>query len=357
MSFNNNRRSNGYEGNNDRRYNKKPYNNNNSNSNYDNKRRSTNFKGSNNVTTFKNTVRFSHADPTTFAERAVADYYADIDEQFNPEYVTKFRSQLLDNYHLYKISVSDNNHFTSGHSIRFVGWMAATKEDPAENGAINVSIWMSPEVEMSRKAINIVYFNAIKLAGELFCAFGRACRICMDYDFYKANQKYFPDGWVIDAKNRKFNNVFGNLEDEKTTILIDTNIGKTVNIGSGVNVSFTNIISDKFDNCSVKLTPIGAKIFDSEGLLIATVRKCNKKKEMFVYCAEEHWDTVEEIVRECIEIENADHKHPYDPIDKIKIIPCFREMITDNSDTYSNNEDSSEDYEELEDSTNESTEE
>lgn len=300
--------------------NRKPY-----NKNFNKKQSKPAFSG------FSNRIKFKHVDPNFYTEKALYDYLCNTSNELypvvTPEIIREFRSRLFDNYHLYQIRVSNENHFNSGYTFIHIGWMAAAKEPTTE--AVNISVWFTKDTldKVPEKNKHLLYFRAIDLATSMFSAIGKYCRICIDSATY-AEEKPYLKAWRADNKPNQFNDIFGKttVSDKEHVILINQTIGKTIKIGVSLDIHFMNTISNVY-GLEAKIIPfIGVALYypsnnpkikyDSNNL-IATINKCDKNGEITYACKSEDIAIVEQIIKAGIDYEISRHHKVYSTPSKI----------------------------------------
>lgn len=297
---------------------RKPYNRSNNKNYKNNKTRKNNkFNG------FSNRIKFKHVDPCGYTKQALRDYL--YDNNPSDENIAAmervFRSKLFDNYHLYEIRVSNENHFNSGYSFIHVGWMAASKEPSTE--AVNISIWFTEDAinTIPSNIRDIIYFKSVTLANQLFMSFGKFCRILLDGETYKKQARYLKS-WIIDNKPHIFSDVFGNIisGNEENIILINKTVGMGVKIGLGMDTYLMDLFRDKY-NLITKIIPFsGIALYENSSEpktkyspenLVATINKCNKKGEINYACETRNSDFIRDLIEEGITYENSKHHNVY----------------------------------------------
>lgn len=279
---------------------------------------------------FANRIKFKHVDPSGYTEQALKDYiYCNEgreSSEVSHEFIRKFRSRLFDNYHLYEIRISNENHFNSGYTFIHIGWMAAAKEPSTE--AINLSIWFTANAfdTVPNKVKDIIYFKTITLSTQLFSTFGKYCRICLDQETYAIEKPYLRS--CSKDTNPNFNSVVGEkiTSDEDHVILISKNVGIPIKIGHGLDTQFIDEIRNTYD-LEIKIIPfVGVALYhpstnpkvkyDSQNL-IATINKCDDSGIIRYACECGDKSIVEEIIDKGINTELSKHHKVYSKPTKI----------------------------------------
>lgn len=285
---------------------------------------------------FKNVIRFKRMDPRTYAKEAMRAYAGEPTREEN----INFRSALFDCYHLYAIIASTENHFTNGYSYKQVGWMAARKEVPCKTGnTLNITIWNSDE-NISDDLWQNVYYAAANMANDMFKQMGHQVRFIAGTKYYKNHLKDFGSNWIIDGRSNTFTDIFDNSVTlyqkgkagsakilptdltENRVILISRGVGSFISYGKDIGNDVSEYIMLEY-NVKMEVIPYkGIKLIDDRtNELLATVKKCNNKSEVFVSDANPtNYSLIEDIIKYGVEFENKDHKHPYNKIERVKVI-------------------------------------
>lgn len=295
---------------------------------------------------FKNRIRLKRVEPsgpaiiTQAALENLYDFYMNqplfdhinFSNDCNPvhEDIINFRKNLFDNYHLYKILVSNENHFIPGYSYRMVGWVSCSRE--YKDDAANIHIWLDRTIVGNEedKLYNIIFFKTVSLISELFLKLGRPVRVMIPTDIYEKQKRYLNKSWVVD-KSQNFNSIFGNTiyADEVGYTVIRNNVCTIpIKIGGSLDsLLIDNIMSKHAKVTSTK--PIfskginlfckGSSLIPGSSQLMAQIDKCDKNNEIHYRCLSEDQPEVENIIKESLEFESAIQKRSVD-ISKIEII-------------------------------------
>lgn len=293
---------------------------------------------------FKNGIKLQRLDPSGHSETFISKYFIDVLNRtpdlakalnINSEIVTnddviRFRHNLFNGYHLYKIMVSVENHFVSGYTYRTVGWVVGHSANRKDH--INMTIVIDNEViknSHGNKLYSILYFKAMALASELFLKSGYATRIMLPKESYNVQKKFLNKSWFVDNE-QVFTEPLGNridLKNEDSKYIVLKNLASTmpIKIGDAIDCGLLNYLWSTYDRISyIKAIPfVGVKLFEKIGedsVEFARVTKCDKDKNIHLYCKHEDVDILCDVINAGIEYENSFYKHPYDNTDDISII-------------------------------------
>lgn len=293
---------------------------------------------------FKNRIKLRRIDPQGNTDAFLKDLYSYLG--YDPiadhigidgdspthEVMINFRKHLFNGYHLYKILVSVENHFTSGYTYRDYGWVVGHSERGKD--AMNMTIILDKTLvgDTDCDLHNIIFFKALALASELFTKSGKIIRVMIKKDIYDKQKKYMSKAWNVDD-DQTFTSLLGsviNLKDNELNyvVLKNSSYGLPIKVGTKIDLPLLEYLQIR----SEKLLAINSRAFAGIDLytknpsvigghrLFASISKCDKSKEIHFRCSDNDVSDVENIIKDGIFYENSFYKHVYDDVSEIKLI-------------------------------------
>ena len=160
---------------------------------------------------FMSNVTLNHLD-VSYYSKVIFDTYLDGTHE---EYVD-FRSKILDNYHVYEIVSTVNNHFASGYDTARIAYLVAERPSKKDRRTVRLSIFPADEIEKNAdpNGAAFVLFNGIIQAKNLFSCLGYKVSFLLSREFYnKTSGLYKKNKFVEDVEpdDNKFIDILGSV--------------------------------------------------------------------------------------------------------------------------------------------------
>lgn len=294
-------------------HNNKGYNKRYSNDNRQSNKGGYNKKPDNKFNGHQNRMRLKQVEPSTYAEKVLEQLTGNKPTVDTLKY---FRKSITQGHHMYKIYISNENHFCSGYSYMCVGWAFAT--DNYKDDAVNITIFIDPEFisQIHSDIKNLIESKALLLMSETLLMSGKPVRYCMDSATYENQKRWLPKAWVID-KNQSWPELnINKIKSEvqlkaDSKVVLRNNISNTgIKLGTKLDDMLTDYLNDKF-GVSMKVLPfVGCNLYCDKTIL-ATITKCGKDKIIHFRSKDADVNFVTSIILGAVEFEQRGHKFKY----------------------------------------------